>query len=76
MRKHKIPHDPFHDNEAQVKSHVLPPEPPDLVSIDEDASRGGVNVPPRILEDDGFRSAFKPEPEHKPVKPIYTGRGK
>ena len=62
--KKKIPHDPFHDNEPQVPSHILPPAPPDLLSIDDDASRGGTNVKMNALTDDGFNHAFKREPEH------------
>ena len=60
--KHKIPHDPFHDNEPQVPAHVLPPEPPELRPLDE--AHGGINRKPNVLTDEGFDHAFKHEKEH------------
>lgn len=75
MKKYVIPKDRFHQNEPQVTSHILPPEPPDLPSIDSDESRGGVNPAPIIREDEGFNHAFKPEREHKDP-PVFYRRGK
>ena len=62
--KKKIPHDPFNKNAPQVSSHVLPPEPPDLPSIDSDESRGGKNATPNVLTDPGFTHGFVREKEH------------
>lgn len=74
-RRKAIPHDPFHDPAPQVPAHVPPPAPPELGSIDDDASRGGKNVRPNVIEDEGFSHAFKHEPEHtKEYK--YFDRGK
>jgi len=72
--KSKIPHDPFHDNETQVPSHVLPPAPPDLASIDSDESRAGKNPSPVKITDEGFRSAFKHEKEHTKEYDFIKGK--
>src|SRR5262249_14736251 len=56
--------DPFHCNEEQVPAHVLPPPPPDLESIDDDAARSRVNPRPTVLTEEGFKHAYKREPEH------------
>ena len=59
--KSKIPHDRIRDNEPQVPSHVLPPEPDELRPLDE--AHGGIPVPHRIVEDNPQRH-FKKELEH------------
>lgn len=64
----------FGKSEPQVKSVYQYRKPPDDVSVD--APGGGKNVKPVEITDENFDSGFKHEPEHKPVKPIYTGRGK
>jgi hypothetical protein len=62
--KHKAIHDPFHDDQPQVKNVYEYETPPELASIDRTA--GGKNVRPVLIEDPHHHSRFVPtqEPEH------------